>query len=259
MAIGYSVVVLAAGHDESFGSGSPLKEKVGGKAVLSHSLDLFDESERCVQMLVAGDAVTRDWIAGDPLTFTSTKMKAVKLEQGIAGIIEQATEDIVVVHDAARPNIKNNIVDRLLSAIRPEIGAVAGWPVYDQAVFLTEIGEDGSGNGEPPTNDDFLGPKQDHRLGHVMEFLDRSGLFAVQSPQAYYRKSLLTALQSAGKDLDHRSDLCTIYMEGGFEVAVVRGSLSNLRLNSPDELGLLHKLMGTQRHKKKDRYGGLGW
>ncbi|MDO8527388.1 MAG: 2-C-methyl-D-erythritol 4-phosphate cytidylyltransferase, partial [Deltaproteobacteria bacterium] len=67
--------------------------------------------------------------------------------------------DAVLVHDAARPFITRDIIDRLVAKLKEGKGCIAAWPVSD-TVKLTE--------GE-----------------HIVKTIDRTHLWAAQTPQAF--------------------------------------------------------------------------
>jgi len=258
----YSAIIAAAGEGRRFGKDEKLKEKLSGKSVLSQSLDRFDEDDACIQVIVAASQRVREWIAGDPLTFASGKLKVIaggeSRIESVQKALTEAQAPIVVIQDGSRPNWNNALLQRVLSAVKPEIGAVPGIALKDPPAYVTAIGETESSNGDTAT-DDFFGARADHRVGHVMEHPDPSGLYILQTPQAYYRESLEKALKAAKEDLADYADYSALYIGGGFEVAVVPGLLGNLKLVTSDDMAHLNRLMGGGARKKKDKYGGLGW
>jgi len=79
MASSLSAVIAAAGAGRRYGGLGQLQDKVGGKSVLSHSLDVFEADEDCSEIILVVSAEVRAWIAGDPLTFASGKLKLKQL------------------------------------------------------------------------------------------------------------------------------------------------------------------------------------
>lgn len=264
MATSLSAVIAAAGAASRFGGLRQLQEKVGGKSVLSHSLDVFENDEDCSEIILVVSAEARAWIAGDPLTFASGKLKLIdggdSRAESIAAGARAAQGELLALHDGNRPNFNEALLARLKATVLPERGAVPGLTLTDAAAHLTAIGDPESGNGSQPAVDElFGGKKTDHRLGHIMEHTDPAGLCLLQTPQLYHRQSFLKALDSLGDDLAAYADDSAVYLAGGFEVAVVPGLRGNLKVVTEADLRLLLKLMGGGTRKKKDRYGGLGW
>lgn len=264
MANSLSAIIAAAGTASRFGGLRQLQEKVGGKSVLSHSLDVFEADEDCAEIILVVSPEAREWIAADPLTFASGKLQLVdggdSRTASIAAGVQAAQGELIALHDGNRPNFNEALLTRLKATVLPERGAVPGLPVTDGAAYLTMIGDPEAGNGSQPAVDElFGGKKTDHRLGHIMEHSDAAALCLLQTPQLYYRESFLKALDSLEDDLGQFDDDSSIYMAGGFEVAVIPGLRGNLRVVTEADLRLLLKLMGGATRKKKDRYGGLGW
>lgn len=254
----YSAIIAAGGEGRRYGRPDKLKSKLGGKSLFSHALDLFDGDPRCPEVLVCASPQLREWIAGDPLTFSSTKLKLIDAlgsrAESVAAAAGQAQSDVVVIHNANCPNVKLDLVDKLLATVKPEIGAAPVCEPPGVTAYMTST--------KPETKDhdameDLLGPRADHRLGHLMEHPDGEGLMLVQSPQAYYRKSFVEAVEKVG-DLEKYADDSAVYLAGGFEVAAVAGHIGNLPVHTETDFKLLAKLMGTGP-RKKDKYTGLGW
>jgi 2-C-methyl-D-erythritol 4-phosphate cytidylyltransferase len=259
-----SAVIAAAGSATRFGGIDQLKEKIGGKSVLSHALDIFEADEDCIEVIVAASPEVRSWIKGDPLTFASGKLKLMDggatRAESVALAVRAAAGEIVAIHDGNRPNCGAGLLDKLKATVLPERGAVPGVPLTDACAYITSIGDGQPVNGDGPAVDGIFGGKRsDHRLGHVMDHASGEGLHILQSPQLYYRMSFLQALDAVGVDLPGYDGDAELYIAGGFEVAAVPGAWGNIRIVSQADLRLLTKLMGGSKAKKKDRYGGLGW
>ncbi len=210
-------------------------------------------------MVVSASAELREWVGGDPLTFSSTKLKLIDAAdnraQSIVDAAAAASGDVIVIQNAISPNVGLELIDKLLATVKPEIGAVPALSLPGTAAYVTSTKHDD----DKPTDamEDLLGPRADHRLGHLMEHPDGEGLMLIQTPQAYDRKSFLAAAGKAG-DLEQFIDDSALYLSGGYEVAAVAGHRGNLPLHTEPDFKLLSKLMGGGP-RKKDKYTGLGW
>jgi len=232
----YSAVIAAAGSSSRFGA-NKLHEKVGGKAVLSHSLDVFDQDADCEEIIVVVSSKVREWIEGNPLVFSGPKLRLAdggdSRAESVAAGARSASAAYLAIHDAARPNFTEALVQKLLAAARPGQGCVPALPVADSIAYATE--------------------------GLLSSYPERSGLHAVQTPQVFERASYLQALDSAGPALAGYTDDASLYLAAGFSVATVPGLPGNIKLTTADDMQLLLKLMGGGERKSKDKYGGLGW
>ena len=126
-----------------------------------------------------------------------------------------ADGDIVVVHDAARPLATAQLIDDVVDE------RVAD-PQADAVVAAA------------PGADTIKRAAADHR--EVAETLDRSSLWAVQTPQAFRAEALRRALDvSAGELADATDDAMLVERAGG-RVIVQPAPAGNLKVTTPDDL-----------------------
>jgi 2-C-methyl-D-erythritol 4-phosphate cytidylyltransferase len=123
------------------------------------------------------------------------------------------------VHDAARPLLPEEVVEGVITALGDGWdGAVPALPVVDT---IKRAGEDGS----------------------VLETLNRSGLVAVQTPQAFASAALRSALEG---DLAHASDCAGLVEAGGGRVRIVDGDRRLLKVTTPSDLELVETLLASE-------------
>jgi 2-C-methyl-D-erythritol 4-phosphate cytidylyltransferase len=121
--------------------------------------------------------------------------------------LEDLPEEIViaVVHDAARPLVTDDTIDRVISEARKGHGAIAALPVVDT---LTEVDES----------------------GRIVRTVGRAGLWRAQTPQAFPRVMLEQAHVSARRDGISATDDAALLERLGLPVVVVRGSERGLKI-----------------------------
>lgn len=128
--------------------------------------------------------------------------------------------DLVLVHDAARALTPVEVFDRVVAAVR------AGHPAVTPALPVTDTVKQ-----VVPTPDGLL---------RVVSTLDRSTLRAVQTPQAFHRRTLERAHEEfAHKEAGGASlatDDCGMVEACGGEVTVVEGSPRALKITTPHDL-----------------------
>jgi 2-C-methyl-D-erythritol 4-phosphate cytidylyltransferase len=83
--------------------------------------------------------------------------------------------------------------------------------------------------------------------GAVHETLDRSELWAVQTPQVFRRKDLQRALDVAPDELARATDDAWLIERGGGKVIVVKASDENLKVTTPLDLRLAELLLAERR------------
>ncbi len=105
--------------------------------------------------------------------------------------------DVVVCHDAARPGASAGLFEKVIAAVRGGVdAAVPALPVSDTLKRVPEWGDSG---------------------GVVVGTVDRSGLFGVQTPQAFRREVLVAAHAGAPEATD---DAALVEAAGGAVMAV---------------------------------------
>jgi 2-C-methyl-D-erythritol 4-phosphate cytidylyltransferase len=128
--------------------------------------------------------------------------------------------DAVVVHDAARPLLEPELVERCLAALAGADAAIAAAPVTDT---IKEAD------------------------GHVVSAtLDRSRLWAVQTPQAFRRPALEDALAQPPEALAAATDDAGLVEARGGVVRVVESSARNLKVTTPTDLKLAELLLADR-------------
>lgn len=141
------------------------------------------------------------------VTGGSTRADSVRL--GLAEVPEDAA--VVVVHDAARPLVSDDVIGRVLAALSEGWdGVVPGLPVDDTVKRV--------------------------RGEEVVETLDRSELVAVQTPQAFVAATLRSAFSG---DVAGASDCALLVERAGGRVRVVEGDPRLLKITTPADLELV--------------------
>jgi 2-C-methyl-D-erythritol 4-phosphate cytidylyltransferase len=219
-------VVVAAGRGDRLGSPYPKAfAKLGGRPLLAESLERLDRSDWIEGLVVV---VPAEW--EEPAILLAEEVGAGKVTLAVpggetrsdsvrAGLAEVPEEAVVVlVHDAARPLVDEAIVERVVLALEDEWdGAVPAMPVPDTLKRA---------DGET-----------------VVETVDRTGLVAVQTPQAFVAGTLRRALAAEGSE----SDCAGSVERAGGRVRVVPGDPRLVKVTSDADLALVEALLGDDR------------
>ena len=131
--------------------------------------------------------------------------------------LEGIESEHVVIHDGARPLASTSLVHRVVEALSHHEAAVAAIPL-DETVKLVS-GED------------------------VVTTIDRSGLWAVQTPQAFLTSVLRAAHERAIADEYTATDDAGLVERYGGRVCVVRGARTNIKLTYPEDFELAEALL----------------
>ncbi len=198
----FSAVIVAAGKGLRVGGDTPKQlREYRGKTLTRHSLDALAAAgadpivivhgkidEDAAKQLTAGlDNVL--WAAGG-----ATRQASVR--SGLEALAF-ASPDRVLIHDAARPDLPQSVIARLVNALDEHCGAIPTLPVVDS---LAVAGDAGTMAGKA----------------------DRDSLRRVQTPQAFRYKAILEAHRSWSGALDAGDDAQVLSATGG-SVALVDG------------------------------------
>ena len=129
--------------------------------------------------------------------------------------------DVVVVHDAARPLLEPELVERCIAALDGGAdAAIAAAPVTDT---IKEAAD-----------------------GVVRRTLDRSVLWAVQTPQVFRRAALEDALAQPDEVLAAATDDASLVEAAGGRVRVVEAPRENLKVTTPVDLRVAELLLSER-------------
>lgn len=131
--------------------------------------------------------------------------------------------EIAVVHDAARPLLTRELVDRCVAAIHaPGVdGAVAAAPVTDTV-------------------------KEADEAGRVLRTLDRGRLWAVQTPQVFWASALRAVFEADAAVLAAATDDAGLVEQAGGTIAIVEAPAANLKVTTPLDLRLAEALIAER-------------
>ena len=211
-------LLVAAGRGERLGTGGPKAfVMLGGRPMLEWSiaaLSEVDEVERIVVALPPGVHAPAGTIGVTGGAERSHSVRAALREAGEA--------DVVLVHDAARPMVTPEIVRDCLDALAAHDcdGAIAAAPVTDTI--------------------------KESRGEEVVRTLDRSRLWAVQTPQAFTRQALERALDRDEEALAGATDDASLVESDGGTVRLVPAPRENLKVTTPLDLRVAELLLSER-------------
>ena len=166
--------------------------------------------DRVVVAVPAGHVAPPDRVQGG-----ASRSASVRLA------LEAAPEaEVVVVHDAARPLLTRDLVARCLVALEAAgaDGAIAAAPVTDTV-------------------------KEADRHGRVLRTLDRSALWAIQTPQVFRADVLRRALDVDESVLAAATDDASLVEAVGGAVTVVEAPRENLKVTTALDLAVAESLL----------------
>ncbi len=207
--------MAAAGSGSRFG-GAKLWADLAGSPVLAWVLRaLGDPASGVTELVVVADPtdhrrVVEVGAAVAPRLGCVCVAGGGRRQDSVRNGLEASTRDLVLVHDGARPGVTPELVARVLASARRHGAATACLPVADSTA---RVGG-----------------------GFVEEVFERSGLGAIQTPQAFIRELLLQAHQRAAEADLSADDDAALILALGHGVAAVPGDPRNLKVTRTEDL-----------------------
>src|SRR5436305_1794603 len=209
-------LVVAGGRGERLGSDRP-------KAfVILAGRPMLDWSVAALREVVAIDQIVVALPPGEeaPAGCVGVRGGAGRAAS-VAAALAASDGDPVLVHDAARPLVEPELVDRVLAGLDGVDAAIAAAPVTDTT---KEAGADGV----------------------VLRTLDRSRLWAVQTPQVFRRRVLEAALDVPPDVLAAATDEAWLVERAGGRVRIVPAPPENLKVTTPLDLRIAAELLAVR-------------
>jgi len=207
-------LIVAAGRGHRFGGEMPKQYlKIGRNSVIREAVSSFLDHPRVdgVRVVIHPDdeELYGDAVSGldlmTPVYGGAERQDSVR--KGLESLADNPP-DHVLVHDAARPYVSGEMIDRILDSLGSAAGATLGIPVSDTLKRVAD--------------------------GFVEATVDRAGLWRAQTPQGFRYAELLEAhAKTAHLAL---TDDAAVAEAAGMEVAIVDGDAENVKITSPEDL-----------------------
>jgi 2-C-methyl-D-erythritol 4-phosphate cytidylyltransferase / 2-C-methyl-D-erythritol 2,4-cyclodiphosphate synthase len=221
-----AALIVAAGRGTRAAGPVPKQYvRIGGEPILARTLGMFLTHAHIdiVQVAIAAEdaPLYSEAVAsfGDarllpPIVGGATRQDSV--HNGLLALAGHAP-DRVLIHDAARPAVTADIIDRVLAALNDLPGAIAALPVADT---LKQAGPD----------------------GRIAGTVDRAGLWQAQTPQGFRFADILDAHErAAAAGRDDLTDDAAVAEWAGLHVALVLGSPANAKLTTAEDIAMAER------------------
>lgn len=215
----FALILPAAGRSTRYGGPrSKLMEMLNDRPVVAWSVAAFlQRSDLAAALIPTGDEEgLREALgpaADDPrVHFCAGGQSRAHSVRNALNCVPPEIE-WVAVHDAARPLVSQQVIDRTLAAAREHGAAVPALPVH-----LTIKQADGP------------------LPARVQRTIPRHTLWAMQTPQIMRRAELSAAFESCPIPLDQVTDDVQLLELAGREVWLVTGEERNLKITTPMDL-----------------------
>ncbi len=219
-----AAIVPAAGRGARFGgSENKIWSEIGGRPLIAWTLSALDTHPGIDSLVVVGAEEELDRLRQAAATLEKPARVvsggATRAESVLRGLESlDAEAQTVLVHDAARPAVPPDLIDRVLAGVRRHGAAIPGTPCTDTAKLCDS-------------------------QGRVEATLDRSRISLVQTPQGCLRDLLERAYRLAGAAANEATDEASLLELAGIAVHVVPGDITNTKVTLPADLAAARRVL----------------
>ena len=219
-------VLAAAGRGERLGSDRPKAfARLGGRPLLAESLERLENSDWIERIVIAAPP---DW--EEPSILVAEEIAATKVNSAVTGgasrsesvrlALEDVADDaaVILVHDAARPLLPEEVVERVLAPLSE------GWEAVVPALPLADT-------------------VKRVEADRVIETVPREDLVVVQTPQAFLADVLRRAVTG---DVASATDCASLVEAQGGRVRWVDGDPRLLKVTDADDLALVESWLAEE-------------
>jgi len=208
-----AAVIVAAGKGERFGSQKQF-EMIRNKRVLDYSIDILKKYVENICVVVSKDNIS----------FAKSIYNGLLIAEGGAERMNSVYNglcildcDIVLIHDAARPLIDEDLVERVIN----------NTVLYNAAVPATAISE----------------TLKKGENGFIKNTIDRGNMYATQTPQGFKYSMLLNAYKKAIGSERIYTDDSSVWEKYCGMVKITKGSSKNIKITTKEDLELAKCLL----------------
>lgn len=212
-----TAIILVAGNSTRYGKNRNKNfEIIGGKTVLSYSLEAFDKNLYVDNIVVAIKECdfkeVRNIIDRQHLTKNvDIIIGGNSRKQSVYNCIKAINSDIVIIHDGARPLIKQDYITNCILNMKEFKGVTIGVKSKDTIKIAD--------------NNNI-----------VLNTTNRNNTWIIQTPQCFER-TILKEMHE--RYLDDVTDDCSLLERGGYQVKIIAGSYSNIKITTAGDLEII--------------------
>lgn len=215
----YNAVVVAAGRGERMGAQmNKVLLPLQGVPIIVHTLRIFEQDDACSSIVLVVKQTETE--AFDQILATYQLKKKVQIVSGgkerqdsvFQGLLalESSGESIVLIHDGARPFVPEEKISGVVRAASRTGAALL-------AVRVKDTIKEAAGH-------------------QVRKTLDRSSLWAAQTPQAFRLSVILEAHRTGRRQGLNVTDDASLVERLGQAVAIVEGNYHNIKITTPEDM-----------------------
>jgi 2-C-methyl-D-erythritol 4-phosphate cytidylyltransferase len=215
--------------------------EINGAPILIHTLRVFARNRQINQIMVVlrrnemdrfARQLEKEKLAAKVEIVEGGEHRQESVANALAGL-QAAKDDIVLVHDAVRPFVDDEIIGNVIREVEKHNAAIAGLPAVDTIKHVDRTAEGAL----------------------ITSTIPRERVVQAQTPQGFRYELIKRAFDSATADGFTGTDEASLVERLGVDVWVVMGSARNIKITTPADLELAEFLLAQANRPAGDLAG----
>ena len=217
-----TAIILVAGNSTRFGQNRNKNfELVNGKSILSYSINAFDKNDYIDNIIIVIKQDDKELVEQIINQENTTKNIDIVLggnsrQESVYNAIRNTKSDIVIIHDGARPAIKQEYINKSIEEMSNFKGVTIGVKSKDTIKI---------------TDDN----------GIVINTTKRSNTWIVQTPQCFDKRILLD-LHEKYKEIEVTDD-CMLLEKGDYKIKIIEGDYTNIKVTTYEDINIIKEFL----------------
>ncbi len=223
----FHVIIVAAGSGVRLGAQLPKQYiNLGGKPILRRTIESFQTVEGlgrlCVVINPDHKTMFDEAVEGlENIEFCyGGNERFNSVNNGLDKFSDLNNEDVILIHDAARPFVRQDDINHIIDVMKDYDAATLGVKAVDTLRYGREE-------------------------GICTSFVDRNGLWAIQTPQAF-KYGLLKTAHDQAKNGQNYSDDTALLSDMGVDVKLIEAHKINFKITTYEDLQLAERLIASE-------------
>ncbi|MBU8855448.1 2-C-methyl-D-erythritol 4-phosphate cytidylyltransferase [Priestia megaterium] len=213
----YEIIVLAAGQGKRMKAGRNKQFlTIQNVPLIIHTLQKFEQDPWCSGIVLVVNEKEVEIFEELLTEYPIQKVQSLTVggderqHSVYNGLKSLKQAQMVLIHDGARPFVQQNTIHELVEKAASDKAAVLAVPVKDTIKRVEQ--------------------------GTVIETVERSSLWAIQTPQAFLFDVVMDAHEKAKTNEYLGTDDASLVEKAGQKVSIVEGNYDNIKLTTPEDL-----------------------
>lgn len=224
-----TAIILVAGNSTRFGKNRNKNfEIVCGKSVLEYSLNAFDSNKYIDNIIVACKlsevSEVKEIIEKQPYSKNiDVVIGGDTRSKSVYNCIKNINSDIVIIHDGARPLIKQEYINQLIESMKEFKGATIGVKSKDTIKIVNEN-------------------------NIILQTTVRDYTWMIQTPQCFEREILMNVHEKY--NIQNVTDDCSLLEKDDYNVKVIEGDYTNIKITTYEDIDVVKTYMNGEKYGK---------